>query len=308
MYQLMVTVSVVVDDIPEAVATLCRTIGIPEPRPQHYRGGGQGIAAVFCRVHVKYAVAPTFLELVAVAPVDDTSAEAAIFPVQATVDVQGDRPVKIHATEIGMSKETMLDLSEHLTTIGVPHRFVPPGERQRFFFGGDPATAYDPSADAGLFVETIQTANLGLPDEAFRAPADIPPDAEASSMVRIIARDYLVEDLDDSLRILDRNLRWSPISVTEDETCRRAILPFSTPRSARLELVEPKASGPAFEALKQVGPGAWTIRIQVVDVEAKADDLAARGTPFTLEEGILRPTAEATLAVPFEFVEVPLGA
>ncbi len=305
MYQLMVTVSVIVEDIPSSVALLCRTIGIPEPRPQHYRGGGQGISAVFCRVHPKYAVAPTFLELVTVAPVDDLSPEAAVFPVQETVDRQGARPVKVHATEIGMSKETMLDLSAHLTTIGVPHRFVPPGERQRFFLGGDPATAYDWSADAGLFIETIQTSNLGLADEAFSAPADIPDDARPESMVRILARDYLVEDLNESLRMLDRNLRWAPAAVIEEDGCRRAILPFSTPRSARLELVEPKDSGREADALKQLGPGAWTIRVQVADVGAKADDLTARGTPFTLEDGVLRSSPEATLSVPFEFVEGP---
>jgi hypothetical protein len=307
MYQLMVTVSVVVHQIAPAVETLCRTIGIPEPRPQHYRGGSQGIEAVFCRVHPKYAVAPTFLELVAVAPIDDTSPEAAIFPVQETADLQGERAIKVHATEIGMTAETMLDLSAHLRSLGVPHRFVPPGERQRFFFGGDPATSYDWSADAGLFIETIQTSNLGLADEAFSAPADIPADARPDSMVRILAREYLVEDLDESLRILARNLRWTPTSIRSEDGARRAILPFSTPRSAVLELVEPTGAGRAKESMERLGPGAWTIRVQVVDVAAKADDLAARGTPFVLEHGTLRPAPEATLEVPFEFVEAGPG-
>ena len=36
-----------------------------------------------------------------------------------------------------------------------------------------------------------------------------------------------------------------------------------------------------------------------------ADDLAVRGTPFTLEHGVLRPDPERTLQVPFEFVASP---
>ena len=124
-------------------------------------------------------------------------------------------------------------------------------------------------------------------------------------MVRIVAREYLVDDLDDTLRVLERNLRWAPASVLEQDGARGAVMPFRAPRSARLELLEPTGPGRVAEAYEQVGAGAWTIRISVVDVEAKADDLAARGTPFTLESGVLRPDPERTLQVPFEFVASP---
>jgi hypothetical protein len=39
-----------------------------------------------------------------------------------------------------------------------------------------------------------------------------------------------------------------------------------------------------------------------VDVDAKASDLAARDTPFSLHDGVLRSSPEVTLGVPFEFV------
>jgi hypothetical protein len=300
-FELMTTVSVLTDDIGAGVETLCARLGVPEPRPQSFRSGA-GIDAVFCRVHPKYAVAPTFLELVAPAPSDNAPPDEAVFPVATIAARQGDRPIKWHATEIAMPEATLLDLSSHLQALGVPHGFVPADRRERFFMGGDPDTGYDRSADAGLVIEAGRSGHLGLPEEALTAPADIPDGAEASTMVRIVARQYLVDDLDETLRTLDRNLRWSPESVTEHGDCRCAVMPFRVPRSARLELVEPLGAGRVADAYEQLGAGAWTIRVSVVDLDAKGSDLAARDTPFTAAEGVLRASPDATLGVPFEFV------
>jgi hypothetical protein len=304
MYDLMTTVSVLVDEIDPAVATLCRTIGIPEPRPQSYRAGS-GIQAVFCRVHPKYAVAPTFLELVAAGPLDDSDPDVPAFPVLATAARQGNRGVKVHATELAMPEEAMLDLSRHLDQSGVPYYFFPPNVRQRFFLGGNWATTYDRSADAGLLLEVGRSGHLGLSEEAMAAPADTPPDSQPETMVRIAAREYLVEDLDGALRVLERNLRWRPAMVEQEPGCRRAVMPFDVPRSAQLDLLEPTGSGRVADAYEELGPGPWTIRVSVVNIDAKADDLVARGTPFTLEDGALRPDPAFTLQVPFEFVSAP---
>ena len=74
------------------------------------------------------------------------------------------------------------------------------------------------------------------------------------------------------------------------------------PRSARLELVQPKGAGRAADAYAELGPGAWTVRVSVVDLDAKAADLAQRGTRHVIESGRLRPDPAETLNVPFEFV------
>jgi hypothetical protein len=301
MYDLMVTVSLLVDSIHVGVDALRRSIGIPEPRPQSYRSAA-GLDAVFCRVHPKYAVAPTFLELVAAASVDERDGRPGIFPVAQIAARQGDRPIKWHATELAMSDEMLADLSAHLNGLGVPHGFVPPDARDRFFLGGDLRVEYDARADAGLVVEALKSAHLGLPAEAFSAPTDIPSDAEPSTMVRIVGRDYLVRDLDETLSILERNLRWTPSSVVDEEGSRRAVMPFATPRSARLELVQPTRSGRVADAYAELGPGAWTVRVSVVDLDAKAADLAQRGTRHVIERGCLRPDPSETLNVPFEFV------
>jgi hypothetical protein len=302
LFDLMTTVSVLVDDIRIGVDVLCARLGIPEPRPQAFRGG-PGIDAVFCRIHPKYAVAPTFLELVAASPLDEAPTDVAPFPVKQIAARQGDRRIKVHATEIAMPEATLLDLSSHLDSLGVPYGFVPPDRRERFFFGGNPAVEYDRSADAGLIIEAGRSGHLGLPEEVFTAPSDIPPQAVPETMVQIMAREYLVDDLDETLRILERNLRWSPHSISAEGDCRRAVMPFLMPRSAKLELVEARGTGRIAQAYDQLGAGPWTIRVSVVDVDAKALDLAARDTPFTLQDGVLRPEVGVTLGVPFEFIK-----
>jgi hypothetical protein len=298
MYQLMTTVSVLIDDISSGVDELCRTIGIPMPRPQSYRSG-TGVEAVFMRVHPKYAVAPTFLELITPGEGDGPGA----IPVGPIADRHGSRSIKWHATELAMPEAELHDLADHLDRLGVPLGFFPPDRRDRFFLGGSPGSRdYDPTADSGLLIEAGRSGHLWLPEEAFTAPADIPPDATPDTMVRIVAREYLVTDLGTTLGIFERHLRWVASEVSDEDGCRRAVLAFSTPRSARLELVEPTGPGPVGSAYEELGPGAWTIRVSVVDVDAKADDLARRGTPFTRHGGSLRPDPAYTLGVPFEFV------
>src|SRR5262249_13332578 len=148
MYQLMTTVSVLVDDLHSGVAALCRSIGIPKPRPQSYRSG-PGIDAVFCRVHVKYPVAPTFLELVAPGSGEATD-DYALFPVNQIAARQGKRAIKWHATELAMGEDTFVDLARHLERLAVPHGFIPPDPRERFFLGREPPHPAHPDAPAPL--------------------------------------------------------------------------------------------------------------------------------------------------------------
>ena len=305
MYQLMTTVSILLDDIRTGVDVLCQTIGIPEPRPQSFRSG-PGADAVFCRVHTKYAVAPTFLELIA-PPADSNESETHDpFGLRRTAARQANRSVRWHATELAMPEPQMLELADHLEGLDVPVGFVPPERRERFFVGGNPGSVdYDAGYDGGLLIEAGRSGHLGLPDEAFTAPADVPSGIAPESMVRIVAREYLVEDVGATVAVLERNLRWRPESVSEDDDCIRAVMPFSTPRSARLELVQPRRQGPVADAYSELGPGAWTVRISVANLEGKAADLRARGTPFTQRGSSLRTDPATTLGVPFEFVPTP---
>jgi hypothetical protein len=256
---------------------------------------------MFCRVHPSYAVAPTRLEVVSAAPLTGDT-ERSGFPVAAVAAKQGSRRIKVHSTPVGMADVAVRELGERLWDLSVAHAYLGPPPNPRVVIAPVGPFA-DADIDGGLFIEAIPTADLQLPPEAMYAPADVPADAAPETMVRIVAREYLVEDLDTTLRTLDERLRWHPLSVVASPECRRAVMPFNAPRSARIELIEPTGAGRAADALDQLGPGAWTIRISVVDVDAKASDLAARGTPFTLDHGVVRPDADLTLDVPFEFVQ-----
>ncbi len=316
MYPLMTTVSLLVDDIHAGVAVLRRTIGMPEPREASYRAG-PGISAVFGRVHPKYAVAPTFLELVAEASEAQNSdglglagqpdTTSAVFPTHEVSELQGRRSIKCHATELAMTDDEMAGLAEHLADLNHVVGWHPPDRRDRFYAAGNPASpAFDPAIDGGLFIEATKISHLGLAEEALTAPADIPPGSSPEAMVRIVAREYLVADLDPVLSALQRNLRWEPSAVTQEDGHRQAIMPFAAPRSARLELVQPTGPGRVADAYEQLGPGPWAVRVSVVDVDAKAADLAARGTPYTFTDGVLRADPASTLQVPFEFVSAHL--
>ena len=209
----MTTVSVLVDDLDRAVDVLCNSLGVPRPRPQALREG-PGIRAMFCRVHPKYPVAPTFLEIVSPGPVGDVGSAGGVFPVVEIAARQGSRPVKWHATELSMPDDTLMDLSGHLDGLGVPHGFVPSDHpRSVLPRWGSERLLRRRRADAGLVIEAGKSSHLGLPEDALSAPADIPRDAEPATMVRIVAREYLVDDLDETLRVLERNLRWTPTSL-----------------------------------------------------------------------------------------------
>jgi hypothetical protein len=135
-------------------------------------------------------------------------------------------------------------------------------------------------------------------------------------MVRVLRRSWIVEDLDATLAALDRNLDWQPAAdPTVDETygCRRAVLGFAHPRSADVEVLAPNGPGEIHDSLTSWGPGAWVIRIGVNDLEAKADDLGRRRTPFDRRlavggDPVLRVDT-GPMGIPglFEFAEIDAG-
>jgi hypothetical protein len=289
-YELLTSISMVVEDIPSAVSTLVDAIGIGVPKP-HWYVEGSGIRAQFCRVHPSYVVAPTLIELVTAAEVPPDASHA--FPVAEIAAKQGNRPVKIHATGIGLPAVALYDLGRHLQQLGVSHWYLGAGDTARLVISHDLA---------GLFVEAIPSAELRLGDEGFHGLADVPAGITPEAMVRIAARRHLVADLEETLRVLDRTMRWKHARIVDEPGCRRAIMALSAPRSAQLELVQPTGPGRVQDAYDELGPGAWTIQIAVADVAAKAEDLARRRTPYTAESDVLRVDPAATLGVPFEFV------
>ena len=283
MFDLLVSSSVVVDDVGGAVDRVTRSLGVPAPKASWY-AEAPGLQAVFCRVHPSMAVSPTRFELIAPAPVTEGLIR---FYVPETVAMQGARPIKTHATAIATSDQPAV--IERLQRLGVPHRVDEPpadsGVWPLVWVGSTPddPASYDASVDAGLIIEVVATESLHLRPETFADDANVPSDLAPGAMVRVAAKGVLVNDLDAALRALDRSLGWEPVgpvtTVTE-QGYRYATLGFALATSAVVELIQPVGDGPAASFMTRHGPGPYHTRITVTDLGAKADDLRSRGTPF----------------------------
>ena len=313
-YDLLHSPDAVVPDVDGTARAMVDRIGLPEPRPAWFQPSVcHGYRALFARVHPSRRLAPSRLEVIAPGP---RSSAPGVADVPAYIDeiaaMQGDRPLKTHATVLTSS--SFPELVEDLGRKGVRHRVDPPSRElghERLWIGFTPGggAEYSPDDDAGLFFEVIPTACLGLPDTVVNGtPADT-PDVAPGQTVRVAARSYLVDDLDQVLATLEERLSWPAERVEGAGRKRRAVMAVNFPRSARFELVEPGHDPEAAAHFAQWGPGTYATRITVRDLNAKADDLRARGTPFHglpargARPEILRVDLDVVPGFLFDFVE-----
>lgn len=308
MFDLLINAEVIVDDVTVAERVFVDGLGFPEPRAT-WKGtvSSAGFSFLFARVHPSLKVSPTRVEAMALAPIEP--GKQPFLP--QLLAAQGRRPWKTHGNELATSGIDAV--SARLERNGCAFFTMPPEEGYPFvrlwlgWTGEDPG-AYRPEGDGGLMLEICET------DSLLQGPAlwDDQPDPElpAGAMIRVLRRSWIVEDLDDTLAALARNLAWLPQDAPMLDRrigCRRAVMRFAHPRSAELELLEPVAPGEALESLSAWGPGAWKIRIGVNDVAAKAEDLDRRGTVFSTDEvageGSVLQVDTGSMGVPglFEF-------
>jgi hypothetical protein len=310
-FDLLINAEVIVDDVAVAENVFVDALGFPEPR-QSWKGtiSGAGFSFLFARVHPSLKVSPTRVEAMAVVPID-----AGIEPfLPKLLAAQGSRPWKTHGNEVATSAIDAVIAGlegngcRFYTMQGQEgHPFV------RLWLGwtADDPGDYRPDVDGGLMFEICET------DSLMQGPAlwDVQPDPElaAGSMIRVLHRSWIVQDIHESLTTIERNLGWRPRippKTTGASGCRRAVFGFKHPRSAELELLEPVAAGEVRDSLETWGPGAWTIRIGVNDLAAKADDLRHRGTSFdsfkSEGDGTVLRVDTGLMDVPglFDFAEV----
>lgn len=289
-YDMLHSPDFLVPDVPATVAALVAKTGLPEPRADWYqRFDGHAYDAVFARVAPSRTAAPSRLEIISPWPlpevVDPAVPRAYLDELSAW---QGDRPVKTHATVFTTSD--LPGLLEHVRSAGIRHRVDPPTPElphERLWIGVTPEDpgGYRPDDDAGLILEAIPTQCLALRPAVFDVP---PPTAAvpAGAMSRVDSRCFLVADLDAALRTLETRMRWpaGPVTTDPDTGTRRARMLTAIAHGATLELIQP-GGGPEAEYLARWGPGAHAVRIAVAGLDAKADDLLARGTRFTRRAG-----------------------
>jgi hypothetical protein len=309
-----------VPDRDAAVEMVQRVVGLGPPKPRWSHGGpGAGHVVTFCRANRSLGVSPTLIELIQPESVDPARSIGDVVPnVSGLAALQGDRPLKSHGAPVASS--AIPELIERARAAGVRHWVQPGNDRyrlDRLWYGitGDEPSAYRAETDGGLMLEVVPTATLMLPEGSLDAPPDASGADEADNMIRTLSRGFLVDDLDRSLAAVAELVGWEPERGPEtgDGGARRALLGFRAPRSARLELIQPAPGTTEAQFLARYGQGIWHARIAVRDLDAQADDLRRRGTPFsTLRTGfadpetVLRISPDATPGCLFEFA--PLAA
>lgn len=317
MFDLLINSEVIVADVAVAERVFVEALGFPPQRESwSSKIPGFGFTYLFARVHPSLLVSPTRVEAMAMAPLDPSVDPRLTLPfIPALLAAQGRRPWKTHANEL--ATPDIQAVAARLTRNGCRFHTMPSNEvipYTRLWLGwtSDQPGAYQPDADGGLLIEVCETDVLQQGPALWQPLPD--PEFLPGSMVRVLRRSWIVEDLGSTLSALDRNLDWKPRIGPETLAaigCRRAIFGFSHPRSAELELLEPIAAGEVKDSLDAWGPGSWTIRIGVNNIEAKAEDLRRRGTAFETRtppddaRPILRVDT-GPLGVPglFEFTEV----
>jgi hypothetical protein len=288
-YDMLHSPDFLVADADAMVASLVQRVGLPEPDAAWAQEfPGHGYRAIFARVHRSRAFAPTRLEIIASRPIPEPIDPAVP---RAYLDdywrAQPGRPLKTHASVFTTSD--IEGLIERVRSRGLRHRvdpITPELPHLRLWVGVTPDAPgeYLPDADAGLFFEAIPTQGLHLRGAPADPPPPLPEPPAPGQMLRVLAREYLVADLDGALRTLSRNLDFEtagPVAEDRADGCRRVALAVTMPHAATLELVEPlDPDGEAGRYRDRWGPGPYYTRIAVAGLEAKADDLRSRGTEF----------------------------
>jgi hypothetical protein len=315
-FDFLATADVFVADATGAMEQMIDRLGFPAQRSSAiHRHDGWGYEAYFARVHPDMTIAPTRIEVISAWGWENPE-----LPVPYLGEMYkrlGDRPIKAHATVV--AARDVAGLAKRLNERGVRSKLdpsVPVLPYPRLWVGRseDAPLDYDPDADGSLFLEFLPTEAIReLKAHAWEVPtAQLGP--ADGSMVRVIEKSFVVDDLDAVVATLLENLGWiaEPVVTTLEQ--RSAVLSFNLPQSARLRVIEPTDSSTVCGALlKSGGPGPYAIRIAVNGLAEKVADLDARGTRSSefSENGtpVVSVDLRAECGQVFEFVEyVPVAA
>jgi hypothetical protein len=308
MLDLLVSASVVVPDFHSAVRFVVEELGFPQPRPTWMGGGPQlGFDYAFMRVDPSMAIAPTRLELIHPLPFGEPAdPNLPRFYTRETIAVQGNRPIRTHATVTASSE--FGEVIERVRRSGARHRVDPVTEANPFSRLWLGVTEDDPAGYRGeeLFLEVVETQSLMLKPETYQDPPPLPDNPAPGQMIRIVSRGYLLTDLDAYLKRLANELEWEPPRSVENVPGlgRRAQMIFGIGHSATLYLLEPASESDAGRFIARWGPGPYSVRIAVNDLDAKADALREKGVSFSRDDSILRIEPTPTLGTVLELVEV----
>lgn len=281
----LVTADVFVADPDRVARVLVDRLGMPMWEDKWLHDWPEArYKAYFLRVQRDRTIAPTAVEIIGPHPVGGWS------PGQRHVfDLQGDRPMKTHATVF--SVPDVEPYVQRVADLNAPYAYDPGTGNTAFpkLFVGitrEPP-AYDPRFDAGLFVEIVPTWSMRLRPEIEDPPTT--PNVPEGAPARVASRSYLVDDLDDAVRVIEQTFGWEPVAPvrrSESDGAMTATYAGRLRSSAAFELLQPvAATGPVADHYAAHGAGAYRITLAVNGLDAAGRALADRGVGFSLDEG-----------------------
>lgn len=294
MFDLLMSADMMVADPDAMAALLVGKLGLHGHERWRQAFAGHPYIAHFLRVHKSLAVAPTRVEPQGHLDLPNPGDPMFHAFLDSLKAYQGPhRPMLTHSIVLATQADKFDALIEKLMRRRLRFRMAQRTADMpfdRMWMGATPEDPrYEPSVDGGLCIEVMPIEPLQMPPDTFAVPAPQALRLEPGQMVRVSARGFLVRDLDETLRRCAVNFDWEPAGAVETlvrEGYRRATMKFTLANSATLDVIEPtRWSGDAGVYLNSWGPGPYYIRIAVNGLAAKAADLEARGTRFTLIEG-----------------------
>jgi hypothetical protein len=278
----MFSADLMVRDTLGTARLLVERLGLPELRSTWTDHGRSLDELLYLRAyHPLSAAAPTNIEIIN----PELYPKLNMRPAAAGRQAPG-RPMQTHATVL-ITKHYD-DMIARMREHGVRHYDMPdPGDGlARCWFGVEDLSAddaarndYDPASDGWTFLEVISWEGTTL---AVRDP--IPVRAGEGGVTRVVARTYLVPDIDATMASFRVALAWPgpDVTVRESDGSRYAVVQPALSQSCALELVEAtRGTGRHGAFFARWGLVPHAIRLGVNGLGAKADDLRRRGTPFT---------------------------
>jgi hypothetical protein len=288
-YDLLLSGDMMLPD-PDGMANLLtEKLGIYQHKNWRQAFDNHPYIAHFLRVHRSLAMSPTRIE-----PqwhLDKPNPGDPLFHdfLESLKDFQGrHRPMVTHAVVLTCLNAQLGALIDRLHSRKLRFRLAQRTKEMpfdRLWFGATPEDpVYKPDVDGGLCIEIIPTEAPMFPPETFADPCPEPEGLSPGDMVRVTRRGFLVRNLDWTLARCAENIDLEPTEPVKhltSEGYKLARFGFRSKQSATLDVIEPTQwDSTAGLYLHNWGPGLYYIRIAVLDLKARAEQLKEKGVAF----------------------------
>lgn len=284
----------VVHGAAETLRILETRLGIPAGQPVRRTAHGSGFDIAYLQMNEDLSLSASWIQLMGLQPLtveesrSDTGRELRAMLLAYITAQRLDRPVVTHVQALSAPTEDDIGaIIDMLRSRGVPHF----ARLKNVYIGlveENGRIRYEPSADAGMFLEFAPTVQAGFKN--FLLPPRLAADPEVAvlppgKLVRPVARTQVVPNAEAVIERFRAILDWpdeEDLEWFDGDGQRSVIIKPQNRLSAVWEIIQPAAAASrAGEVLARWGAGPWANRIGVFRLDAKLGDLERRGTRWT---------------------------